>query len=99
MKGDLLMKKVLAFRLEGCPYCRQAMKAVQELVSEDAGYASVSVEWVEENEHPEISAKYDYYHVPAMFVDDVKVYEARPGEKYDECRTNVKRVFESALQL
>ena len=97
MEGDLVMKKVLAFRLEGCPYCRQAMKAVQELVSEDAGYASVVIDWVEENEHPEISGRYDYYHVPAMFVDDVKVYEAHPGEKYDECKENVMRVLDVAL--
>ena len=40
------MKKVLAFRLEGCPYCRQAMKAVQELGAEDAKYASVGIDWV-----------------------------------------------------
>ena len=91
------MKKVLAFRLEGCPYCRQAMKAVQELAAEDKKYASVVIDWVEENEHPEISAKYDYFRVPTMFVDDVKVYEAHPGEKYEECRENVGRVLEEAL--
>ena len=83
--------------MNGCPYCRQAMKALQELVSENEKYAAVSVEWVEENEHPEISAKYDYYHVPTMFVNDVKVYEAHSGEKYEECRENVRRVLEEAI--
>lgn len=91
------MKKVLAFRLEGCPYCAQAMKALKELSSENEKYASVSVEWIEENEHPEISGKYDYYRVPTMFVNDEKIYEARSGEKYDECRENVRRVLEAAL--
>ena len=91
------MKKVLAFRLEGCPYCRQAMKALQELTAENEKYASVNLEWVEENEHPEISAKYDYYRVPTMFVDGVKIYEASPGEKYDVCKENVRRVLEEAL--
>ena len=47
------MKKVLAFRLEGCPYCAQAMKAVKELVAESENYASVAIDWVEENEHPD----------------------------------------------
>ena len=91
------MKKVMAFRLNGCPYCRQAIKAVEELSAENEKYASVSIEWIEENEHPEISAKYDYYYVPTFFVDGVKVYEARRGESYEECRENVKRVFEKAL--
>ncbi len=91
------MKKIIAFRLNGCPYCRQAVKAIEELSAENEKYASVSVEWVEENEHPEISAKYDYYYVPAFFVDGVKVYEARRGESYEECRENVRRVFDEAL--
>ena len=91
------MKKVLAFRLEGCPYCAQAMKAVKELASEDEKYSAVSIEWVEENEHPEISAKYDYYRVPTMFVDGVKVYEAHPSESYEECKANVRRVLDEAL--
>ena len=91
------MKKVLAFRLEGCPYCRQAMKAVKELSTENEKYASVVIDWVEENEHPDISAKYDYFRVPTMFVDEVKLYEAHPGESYEECRENVRRVLEEAL--
>ena len=73
------------------------MKALQELGAQDEKYAAVNVEWVEENEHPEVSGKYGYYRVPTMFVDEVKVYEARPGESYDECLENVKRVLDEAL--
>lgn len=91
------MKKVLAFRLNGCPYCAQAIKAVKELAAENAKYSAVVIDWVEENEHPEISAKYDYYYVPSFFVDGVKAYEAKRGESYEECRENVRRVFEEAL--
>ena len=73
------------------------MKAVKELTAESEKYASVMIDWVEENEHPEISAKYDYYYVPTMFIDGVKVYESHRGEKYEECRENVRRVLEEAL--
>ena len=38
-----------------------------------------------------------YFRVPTMFVDDVKLYEAHPGESYEECRENVRRVLEEAL--
>ena len=92
------MKKVIAFYLEGCPYCRQAREAVKELSGGNEEYSSVKIEWVEENQHPEISSQYDYYYVPSFFVDGVKVYEARRGEKYDECKENVKRVFEEAIK-
>ena len=43
-------KKVTAFFLEGCPYCRQAKEAVKELSAE---YSSVNIEWIEENQHPQ----------------------------------------------
>ncbi|MBQ3446395.1 MAG: thioredoxin family protein [Synergistaceae bacterium] len=90
-------KKVVAFYLEGCPYCRQARKALEELSSGNEAYSSVNIEWVDENKHPEISERYDYYHVPAMFADGEKLYEAHPGEKYEECRENVRRVLEEAI--
>ena len=89
-------KKILAFYIDGCPYCRQARRAVDELTNESQ-YADVQIEWVNENQHPEISERYDYYYVPTMFVDDVKIYEAKRGESYEECRENVKRVFDSSL--
>ena len=92
------MKKVTAFYIEGCPYCKQAREALKELYGEIAEYSAVKIEWVDENLHPEISAKYDYYHVPSMFVDGVKMYEAHRGEKYEQCRENVKRVLEEALK-
>ena len=65
--------------------------------SRNDNYAAVAIEWGEENEHPEISAKYDYYYVPAFFVDGVKVYESHRGEKYEECLENMGRVLEDAL--
>ena len=37
-------KKVLAFHLEGCPYCKQAREALKELTAENNNYASVNIE-------------------------------------------------------
>lgn len=91
------LKKVLAFRVEGCPYCRQAMDALKELAGEDSRYESVSVEWIEENQFPEISRQYDYYYTPSMFIEGRKIYEAHPGEGYQECREKVKGVLDAAL--
>lgn len=86
-------KKILAFFIEGCPYCRQARESVNEL---SANYPGVNIEWVDENKHPEIANNYDYYHVPSMFVDNKKIYESHKGESKQECFENVKKVFEAA---
>jgi len=90
---------ILAFYLEGCPYCRQARKAIEELASQDKKYQGVgiNINWVEERQHPEISDKDDYYHVPCMFVNEKKIYEAKTGESYDECKLNVRKVLEEEL--
>lgn len=92
-----MSKKITAFYLEGCPYCRQAREALKELTSENEKYSDISIEWIEENQHPEISAKYDYYSVPSMFIEDEKIYEAHRGESFDECKENVRRVLEAAV--
>lgn len=89
--------KIKFFYLESCPYCKQARRALDELKSENAQYKNIEMDWIEESEQPEIADKYDYYHVPTMFLDDNKLYEAKPGETYDACKTNVKRVLDAAL--
>ena len=91
------MKKITAFYLDGCPYCRQAREALKELTSENEKYSQVSIEWIEENQHPEISEKFDYYYVPSMFIENKKIYEAHRGEKFEECKENIKRVLEAAV--
>ena len=91
------MKKITFFYLEKCPYCKQARRALDELKAEDAKYGTVDMEWVEESQRPDVADRYDYYSVPTMFLGDEKLYEAKPGEKYEECMANVRRVLDAAL--
>lgn len=91
------MRKVTAFHLDGCPYCANAFKALDELKASDAKYGTVEIEWIEESKNPEVAEKYDYFAVPSMFIDSEKLYEARKGEKYESCLANVKRVLDEAL--
>ena len=44
----------------------------------------------------EIIEKYDYHAVPCMWIGDQKIYEAHLFEKYDECKEQVRKVFEAA---
>lgn len=92
------MKKIICFYLKECPYCIQAQKAVKELKQDYFKYAPIEIEWIEENEHPDIIEKYDYYATPSMFIDKQKLYEAHLFETYEECKKHIQNVFDTALK-
>ncbi|MBR1646465.1 MAG: glutaredoxin [Selenomonadaceae bacterium] len=88
------MKKITLIKIQGCPYCAAAFKAIDELKKI---FPAAEIDIVDENLEPSRAEKFtDYYYVPTMYVDGEKIYEAHPGESYDECFTNVKKVFEVA---
>ena len=90
------MKKITMLKIEGCPYCAAAFKAIDEVKK---NYPATELEVIDENFQPKLAEKFtDYYYVPTMYVDGKKIYEAHPGESYDECLANVKKVFEAAIE-
>ena len=91
------MEKVLLFHLKNCPYCHNARRALSELADEDTKYETVDIEWIEENEHPELLGKFDYYYVPSVFYEGNKLYEAHPHEPYDECKAHLKAALDTVL--
>lgn len=91
------MKKITAFLLTGCPYCRNGLKAYDELCKEHPEYKDISIDWIYEDKEPELADKYDYYRVPSLFFGDEKLYECEPGQDYDEIRENFEQVLQAAL--
>lgn len=93
------MKKVTVLYMEGCPYCRNAARAMDELEKAYSAYEEVPVEWIEETREKEKAQPFSesYYYVPSMFVDGKKLYEAKPGESYAECKAHVEEVLRAAL--
>ena len=90
------MKKIVLIKIQGCPYCAQAYKAIDELKAENKNFSAAEIEIIDENLQPELAEKFsDYYYVPSMFVDGKKIYEAHPGETYEECLANVRKVFQA----
>ncbi len=88
------MKKITMIKMTGCPYCAAAFKAIDAVKN---NYLPVELEVVDKHLQPAQAERFtDYYYVPTMYVDGKKIYEARPGESYDECLANVKKVFEAA---
>jgi len=84
---------------DGCPYCAQAGKWIQELREEDPAYNAVVIDKVDENLHPDFprEKKLNYYYVPTFFLlnEDGSV-----GEKLHEgaaTKEKIKAVLDAAL--
>lgn len=90
------MKNIRIFYLETCPYCINARKALAELIEEDPRYREIGIEWIEESREPVLADQYDYYHVPAVFIGDRKLYEASPAHGYDAIKRNMRAALDAA---
>ena len=91
------MKNLEIFYMEGCPYCRNAKKALDELMAENTEYKKIPVEWIDENRYPERTEGHDYYYVPSIFSEGTKLYEAHPGDNYPFIREQVRKALEYAV--
>ena len=69
------MKHVRLFYLKNCPFCKKALRYIEELKAAHAELASVEIEMIEESEQPEVADRFDYYYVPTFYVDGVKEHE------------------------
>jgi glutaredoxin len=85
------MKQVLYFYMEGCPFCRQADRWMEETLLEHPEFASVEVKKVEERRERAFANGFDYYFVPTYYVDGVKVHEGVASKRV------VESVFQRAL--
>ena len=91
------MKNVKLFHLTHCPYCVKAKKAIQELCEENPIYEKVTIESINEEECPEISRQFDYYYVPTIFYGEEKLYEAQPGQSFEEIKEYIRKAFDKIL--
>ena len=92
------MNKITYFYMAGCPYCKHADDAIEELIKENPAYKELEIERINETLHPLKIRNYDYYYVPSMFIGDSKIYEANPSQNFDDIKASVKRVFDLAIQ-
>ena len=66
------MKPVKLFYQERCPFCKKALRYIEELKAEYPEFQPIEIEMIEETQHPDIADQYDYYYVPTFYVDGVK---------------------------
>ena len=91
------MKKIIAVKIEGNPYCTQVYDVLYKLKAE---FPAIEIDIIDEKLQPERAKVFEekYRYLPAMFIDGKKVYESHPGESYEECFSKVQKVFQSAVQ-
>ncbi|MCL2200967.1 MAG: thioredoxin family protein [Oscillospiraceae bacterium] len=85
------MKNIKMFVLARCPYCKQALKWMDELYEEKPEYRALNIEEIDEKLRPDISDNYDYNLVPAYFVDEVQVHSGAASKEL------IRSIFEGAL--
>lgn len=86
------MKPVKLFYLRSCPFCKRALRYIEDAKAADPALTAVEIEMIEESEQPALADTFDYYYVPTFYVDGVKVHE---GGIYPE---EVEKILRSALE-
>ena len=85
------MKEIKMFMFAGCPHCKKAKGFIEELTKSNPEYAKIPLTLIDEKISPEVADKYDYYYVPAFFVNGVKLHEGTAT------KDAVENVFKAAL--
>ena len=85
------MKKITMFTMASCPYCKAALRYMEQLQNEYPQYNSLEIEKIDEKVYPDIADRYDYFYVPTYYVGDIKLHE---GPSTLEA---IKQVFDAAL--
>lgn len=85
--------ELILFEYPGCPYCRQAERIMDELISEHPEYGKMEIKIIDEVEHSEIADQYNYYYTPCFFQGKKKLYEADPSWSEDVVKEKLDQMF------
>ncbi len=86
------MKCIQLFYLKNCPFCKKALRYIEEAKAAHPELAALEIELIEESEEPEVADRYDYYYVPTFYIDGVKVHEG--GIYPDEMEPLLRKALE-----
>ena len=86
------MKNVKLFYLRECPFCKKALRCIDELKAKHPEVRAIEIEMIEESEQPTLADKYDYYYVPTFYINEIKVHE---GGVYED---EVEQILRKALE-
>lgn len=84
---------VKLFYLKTCPFCKKALRYIDEAKAAHPELADVAIEMIEESEQPDVADQFDYYYVPTFYVYGVKVHEG--GIYPDEVERILRQAHEA----
>ena len=84
------MKPVKLFYLRNCPFCKRALRYIDEAKAAHPELAAVEIELIEESE---VADRYDYYYVPTFYVGGEKLHEG--GIYPDEVEAVLRKALEA----
>lgn len=86
------MKRVQLFYLKNCPFCKKALRYIDEAKAVHPELRPIAIELIEESEEPAVADSYDYYYVSTFYIDGVKVHEG--GIYPDEVEPLLRKALE-----
>jgi len=85
--------KLTLIILEDCPYCKRALRYINELKEEYPEFQIIEIETLEEEKQKELTASYkNYYYVPTFYFGKEKLHEGAID------KNEVKTLFQSLLK-
>ena len=78
------MKEITLFMMETCPFCQQAFRWMDEVVTEHPEYRTIPVRRIDERFDADYANQFDYYLVPTFYIDGEKVHEGIASKKIIE---------------
>ena len=57
------MKEVKLFYLRECPFCKKALRYIEQAKAKHSELADIEIEMIEESEQADVANQYDYYYV------------------------------------
>lgn len=62
------MKPVKLFYLKNCPFCKKALRYIEEARAAHPELAAVGIEMIEESEQPALADTFDYYYLSLIHI-------------------------------
>ena len=73
--GEKTMREITMFYFPECPYCARALRWHEELMEQRPELREIPFRLVDENVERALADSFDYYYVPAYYLDGTKICE------------------------
>lgn len=84
---------ITLFYLKSCPYCKEALRWIEELKNENPEYRDIGLKLVEESVEKEYADSFDYYFVPTFYAGGEKLHEGASTKE------KIRKIFDKERSL